>query len=117
MWSFSAVEAGEPEESAAEEKEVEEKSGERKAEKIGSNEKESRGDIEAAIVAVVVAAEADLKVERRWRGEEDGGSGDLCNGIAGDAIEFVKLRVDGGDFGGLGVIRAYVIRRLFCLHG
>lgn len=74
---------------------VEEKSGERKAEKIGSDAKESRGDVAVAVV-VVVAVEEDLKVDRRWRGEEeevgvDGGREDLGNGIAGHAIgELVK---------------------------
>lgn len=57
------MEAGEPEESAAEENEADEKSGERKAEKIGSEAKESRGD-DAAVVVVVVEG-GDLKVERR----------------------------------------------------
>jgi hypothetical protein len=72
-WSFSAVEAGEPEERAAEEKEVVEKEAERKAERMGSEARDSRAD-----VAVVVGL---LRVERSWRGEEDFWSGD-----AGDAI-------------------------------
>lgn len=57
------MEAGEPEERAAEEKEVEENEGERKAEKMGSAAKVSNGDV---AVAVVVGL---LKVESRWRGE------------------------------------------------
>lgn len=73
-WSCSAVEAGEPEESAAEEKEVEEKLGERKAEKMGSEAKESRGEVVAPPPAVaevggVMGVEEEeggfLKVERR----------------------------------------------------
>lgn len=64
LWIFSAVEAGEPEDSAAEEKEVEEKEGERKAEKMGSEAKESRGEA-VEKVAVVVVAVGLLKVERR----------------------------------------------------
>lgn len=65
---------------------MEEKFGERKAEKIGSEAKESRGDW-----AVDVAV-GDLKVERRCRGEdedcgvEDDESGDLWSGIACEAI-------------------------------
>lgn len=67
---------------------MDEKSGERKAKKIRSDMKESRGDMEAAVLVVVVASEADLKVDRHLRGEEeevgedDRDSGDLCNGIA-----------------------------------
>lgn len=57
------MEAGEPEERAAEEKEVEENEGERKAEKMGSAAKVSNGDV---AVAVAVGL---LKVESRWRGE------------------------------------------------
>lgn len=77
-WSFSAVEAGEPEERAADEKEVVEKEGERNAERMGSEAMESS--------AVAAAAEGEeviglLKVERRWRGEED-----LWSGDAGEAI-------------------------------
>lgn len=60
LWSFSAVEAGEPEERAAEEKEVEEKSEERKAEKIGSFAKDSNGD---DVVAVAVEALGENVVE------------------------------------------------------
>jgi hypothetical protein len=78
-WRCSAVEAGEPEERAAEEKEVEEKEGERNGERNGSLEKESRGEAEE--VAVVEdgggeEAEGVLKVERRWRGEEEEGEGE-----------------------------------------
>lgn len=94
------MEAGEPEERAAEEKEVEEKFGERKAENIGSEAKESRGDwavelVDVDVVVVVVEGEppavGDLKVERRCRGEEeDGGeddeSGDLWSVNGCDAI-------------------------------
>lgn len=69
------MEAGEPEERAAEEKEVVEKAGERNAERTGSDAMESSAD-----VAVVVVVEL-LKVERRWRGE-----GDLGRGDAGEAI-------------------------------
>lgn len=64
LWSFSAVEAGEPEDRAAEENEVEEKEGERKAEKMGSDAKESRAE-DVGVVAVAVADEGFLKVERR----------------------------------------------------
>lgn len=95
-WSFSAVEAGEPEERAAEEKEVEEKEGERKAEKTGSEAKESRAEVvvvvevvegEVGVVAVAVAEEGFLKVERRWRGDAVEERGDLADdGAAGDAI-------------------------------
>lgn len=94
-WSFSAREAAEPEERAAEEKRAESKSEEKKTEKIGSEERESSGDDEngmedggdvmvpAAEVGVAVVVVLSLKVERRWRGEEEG-IGDL--GIAGAAI-------------------------------
>lgn len=80
-WSFSAVEAAEPEESAEEEKRVESKSDERKREKIGSDEKVSRGEKEAGEggggVAAAVAEEVEgvegfLKVESLWSGEEEG---------------------------------------------
>lgn len=57
-WRRSAVEAGDPEESAAEEKEVEEKDGERKAERIGSLANASNGEDEFAVDAVVVVAVA-----------------------------------------------------------
>lgn len=86
--SFSAVEAGEPEERAAEEKEVEEKEGERNAEKMGSEAKESRGDVvvPAAEAVTEVGGEAGVegvwgffKVERRWRGEAVAESGVLCS--------------------------------------
>lgn len=87
------MEAGEPEERAAEEKEVEEKSGERKAEKIGSEAKESSGDVAVVMVVVVVVGPlvvVDLKVERRCRGEEDE-VGERCIGTAGNAIgEFLS---------------------------
>lgn len=78
-WSFSTVEAGEPEERAEEENLVESKSGERNAEKMGSEEKESRGDEdgdddsgerEVGVVGVVLVVLRSLKVERRWSGEE-----------------------------------------------
>lgn len=67
------MEAGEPEERAAEEKEVEEKEGERKAEKMGSEAKESRGDVAVApapmaeVGGVVEVEEVGgfFKVERR----------------------------------------------------
>lgn len=78
------MEAGEPEERAAEEKVVEEKEGERKGERIGSLEKESKGDVVVVVVVVVIERGGGgedvgfLKVERRW-------SGDLCS-AAGDAI-------------------------------
>lgn len=45
-WSFSAVEAAEPADRAAEEKRVESKEWERKAEKVGSEAKASRGEVE-----------------------------------------------------------------------
>lgn len=78
------MEAGEPEESAAEEKEVEENDGERKAERIGSLANTSNGEDELAVVAVVVAVTVDVadvaftgdeivgffKLARRWKGEE-----------------------------------------------
>ncbi|KAI7981206.1 hypothetical protein LOK49_Contig58G00006 [Camellia lanceoleosa] len=98
-WSFSAREAAEPEERAAEEKRVESKSEEKKTEKIGSEERESSGDDEngmedggdvmvpAAEVGVAVLVVLSLKVERRWRGAEEG-IGDL--GIAGAAIVVQK---------------------------
>lgn len=87
------MEAGEPEESAAEEKEVEENDGERKAERIGSLANTSNGEDELAVVAVVVAVTVDVadvaftgdeivgffKLARRWKGEET---------AAGEAIYF-----------------------------
>lgn len=80
-WSFSAVEAGEPDERAAAEKEVEENEGERNAEKMGSEARESSA--EDAVVAVV-AVVGFLKVERRWIGEAAEDTGDLA--AAGEAI-------------------------------
>ena len=59
------MEAGEPEERAAEEKEVEEKEGERKAEKTGSEAKESRGDVAVAVVVVELTGRGELKEENR----------------------------------------------------
>lgn len=68
------------------------KSGERKAEKIGSEENVSKGDVGGergigvwAVVEGVEPAAAGLflKVERRW-------SGDL--GMAGDAIDVLRRR-------------------------
>lgn len=100
LCSFSAVEAGEPDDSAAEEKDVEEKEGERKAEKIASLAKVSRAE-EAVVVPAAAGADAPvagvLKVERRWRGEvgeED--RGDLWR-AAGDAIDLAgkALSLDG----------------------
>lgn len=89
-WSFSAVEAGEPEERAAEEKVVEEKDGERKGEKIGSSAKASRGDDDDGAAAPAEAAAegvGDLKVERRWRGEDGDGEEDRGDrSAAGEAI-------------------------------
>lgn len=74
------MEAGDPEESAAEEKEVEEKEGERKGERIESLVKESRmEDGGGGGEAAVEEAGGALKVERRWRGEEDVAVGDLCS--------------------------------------
>lgn len=73
---------------------MEEKLGERKAEKIGSEAKESSGD-EAAPEAELAGVEEEvgvLKVERRCRGDDeevgddDDESGDLWSGTAGDAI-------------------------------
>lgn len=85
-WSFSAVEAGEPEERAAEEKVVEEKDGERKGEKIGSSAKASRGDDDGA-AAAPAGGVGDLKVERRWRGEDGDGEEDRGDrSAAGEAI-------------------------------
>lgn len=64
------MEAGDPEESAAEEKEVEEKEGERKAERIGSLANASKGDELVVVVVVADVVIAGLfKLERRWRGE------------------------------------------------
>lgn len=79
-WSFSAVEAAEPADRAAEEKRVESKEWERKAEKVGSEAKASRG--EAPPVAVV-GVEATVGVESFWRGE--GGVGEAF-WIAGRAM-------------------------------
>lgn len=89
-WRRSAVEAGEPEESAAEEKEVEENDGERKAERIGSLANTSNGEDELAVVVAVTVDVADVaftgdeivgffKLARRWKGEET---------AAGEAIYF-----------------------------
>lgn len=92
-WSFSAVEAGEPEESAAAEKVVEEKEGERKEEKMGSVERES-----SAEEAVVVGG--CLKVERRWSGVATVDAGDLA--AAGEAIfGFSIMRVRRSDLSAL----------------
>lgn len=79
------MEAGEPEERAAEEKEVEEKDGERKGDRIGSLAKESKW--EEVIVGCIEEEEGVLKVESLWRGdaEEEEGTDDLCN-AAGEAI-------------------------------
>lgn len=87
-WSFSAVEAGEPEERAAEEKVVEEKDGERKGERIGSSAKESSGDDDDT-AAEAAGGVGDLKVEeRRLRGEDGDGEGDRGDlwRAAGEAI-------------------------------
>lgn len=84
-WSFSAVEAGEPEERAAEEKVVEEKDGERKGDRIWSSAKESRGDDDDTAAGGV----GDFKVEeRRLRGEDGDGEGDRGDlwRAAGEAI-------------------------------
>lgn len=84
------MEAGDPEDSAAEEKEVEEKEGERKGERIGSLAKESRmedGGGGGRGEAAVEEAGGGLKVERRWRGEEDVVVGDLWS-AAGETIFF-----------------------------
>ena len=60
------MEAGDPEERAADEKEVEEKKGERKGERIGSLVKESRReDSGGGGDAEVEKEEGFLKVERR----------------------------------------------------
>lgn len=92
LWSFSAVDAGEPEDRAAEENDVEEKDGERKAEKMGSLAKVSRAE-EAVVAPAVAGVDAPvaevLKVERRWRGEDgEEDRGDLCS-AAGDAMDLV----------------------------
>lgn len=65
---------------------MEEKEGERNGERNGSLEKESRGEAEE--VAVVEdgggeEAEGVLKVERRWRGEEEEGEGEALVLIEG----------------------------------
>ncbi|KAL6964749.1 hypothetical protein U1Q18_035806 [Sarracenia purpurea var. burkii] len=95
-WSFSARATTEPEERAREEKRAESKSWERKAEKIGSEAKESSGDDDengvlvgvaedgGVAVADVEVAVLSLKVERRCRGEEVEVTGDLW--IVGEAI-------------------------------
>lgn len=68
----SAVEAGEPDESAAEEKLVEEKEADRKGERTGSLANESRREegVATAVDDGCGEAEGFLKVERRWNGEE-----------------------------------------------
>lgn len=89
FWSFSAVEAGEPEVRAAEEKSVEEKEEERKTEKMGSEANVSRGDAVAVVgVAVEVGVEV-LKVERRCSGEalEEIGDGEAIF----DSLESLSL--------------------------
>lgn len=63
------MEAGEPEERAAEENEVVEKDGERKAERMGSEAMESSADVAVAMLVVLVEKVGLVKVERRWRGE------------------------------------------------
>lgn len=78
------MEAGDPEERAAEEKEVEEKEGERKGERIGSLANESRREDGGGGDAAVLE-EGFLKVERRWSGEEEVEVGDLWS-AAGEAI-------------------------------
>ena len=79
------MEAGEPEERAAEENEVVEKDWERKAERMGSEAMESSADVAVAMLVVVVVEKVGLvKVERRWRGE----GLDLWSGDAGEAIFF-----------------------------
>lgn len=57
------MEAGEPEERAAEEKEVEEKDGDRKGERIGSLAKESNGEAAEADEAVVGGREVEEEEE------------------------------------------------------
>ena len=74
------MDAGEPEERAAEENDVVEKDWERNAERIGSEAMASSADVAAAVVVGL------LKVERRWRGEAD-----LWSGDAGEAIFCVLL--------------------------
>lgn len=76
------MEAGEPEERAAEENEVEEKDGERKAEKMGSEASESSAE-DVGVAALAVEG-GFLKVESRWIGEALAETGDLA--AAGDAI-------------------------------
>ena len=78
------MEAGEPEERAAEENEVVEKDWERKAERMGSEAMESSADVAVAMLVVVVEKVGLVKVERRWRGE----GLDLWSGDAGEAIFF-----------------------------
>lgn len=63
------MEAGEPEERAAEENEVVEKDGEGKAERMGSEAMESSADVAVAMLVVLVEKVGLVKVERRWRGE------------------------------------------------
>lgn len=64
---------------------MEEKEGERKAEKMGSEARESRAEEEGVVVAVEAAAEEGfLKVERRCIGDAPVETGVLA--AAGDAI-------------------------------
>lgn len=77
------MEAGEPEERAAEENEVEENEGDRKAEKMGSEARESRAE-DVGLVTLTAPVEGFLKVERRWIGDAVADTGDLA--AAGDAI-------------------------------
>ena len=76
------MEAGEPEERAAEENEVVEKDWERKAERMGSEAMESSVDMAVAMLVVVVEKMGLVKVERRWRGE----GLDLWSGDAREAF-------------------------------
>ena len=81
------MEAGEPEERAAEENEVVEKDWERKAERMGSEAMESSADVAVAMLVVLVEKVGLVKVERRWRGE----GVDLWSGDAGEAIFFFNF--------------------------
>lgn len=96
------MEAAEPEERAEEEKRVESNSGERKREKVGSEEKVSRGEGDCSevveegcggVLGLVEGVLGFLKVESLWSGEEEDEEGWEALWMAGEAIVVVVVMV------------------------